>query len=97
MFATQIFDFCPNRMHSTKGFRTPIAAIQLQTTMDNVALTDIPTNVMEKIGLIRYLCDNTRYDLLYAANRASQDPTGNISDRALCYVKNTISKELTFT
>ena len=88
---------CIKKFNITKGFRTPITAIQLQTITDNVALTDIPTTVMEKIGSIRYLCDNTRYDLLYAANRASQDPTGNISDRALGYVKNTISKELTFT
>ena len=88
---------CINKFNITKGFRTPITTMQLQATNDSVAFTDIPTNIMERIGSIRYLCDNTRYDLLYAASRACQDPTGNIVDRALGYVKNTVLKELTFT
>ena len=87
---------CINKFNITKGYRTPITTTQLQSTIDNIAVTDIPTNIMEKIGSIRYLCDNTRYDLLHAASRASQDPTGNIVDRSLGYIKNTVSKGLTF-
>ncbi len=43
----------------------------------------------ELVGCIKYLCDHSRGDLLFAAERAAMNPTGVIPRQILRYIKKT--------
>ena len=68
----------------------PITDLMYQELMQNkVSMSQIPKEVAEMVGCIRYLCDHSRGDLLFAAGRAATDPTGVIPRQILRYIKKT--------
>jgi hypothetical protein len=54
------------------------------STMKN--FNEMPRNIQEKVGCLRYVVDNTRSDMLFATARASTDSTGNIVERIYQYL-----------
>jgi hypothetical protein len=62
----------------------------------SISFAQLPREVMVIIGLIRYLADHTRPDILYATARAMSDPTGAAARRILQYVYHTRDLGLTY-
>ena len=60
------------------------------------AVVNMPTSVLQRVGSLRYLCDNTRPDLLFATGRAATDPTGERAQHALEYLSATSNYTLQY-
>ena len=56
----------------------------------------MPRPVMERLGSVRFACDHTRYDLLYAASRAATDALGTLVEHILKYMYGTPTRGLYF-
>jgi hypothetical protein len=54
---------------------------------ESLSFAELPKPLMQKNGLIRYLADMTRFDILFAACKALQDPTEASVDRIFGYLR----------
>ena len=68
----------------------------IEPARESTAIVDMPTSVLRRVGSLRYLCDNTRPDLLFATGRAATDPTGQRAQHALEYLSATSNYTLQY-
>ena len=74
----------------------PNPSVMEPTHEPGTALTKMPTSILQRVGCLRYLCDNSRPDLLFATGRAATDPTGQRAQHALEYLAATSSYSLKY-
>ena len=88
-----------NKYNITKTKKTPILPYYQTPNKEPTftkSFTEMPKNVQEKVGSLRYIVDNTRPDLLFATSRASNDSTGEIAERILQFLNYSKDNSLTF-
>jgi len=73
----------------TKGKQVPVPSQLPASFTADTPTIQLPTNLMEQVGSLRYLADHTRPDIQFSTNRAVTDITGAFATHTLQYLSTT--------
>jgi len=74
-----------------KGKQVPVPSQLPASYTADTPTTQMPTDIMEKVGCLRYLADHTRPDIQFSTNRAVTDISGTFATHTLQYLSTTSS------
>ena len=80
----------------TKGKLVPVPTQLPASYTADTPTIQMPTNLMEQVGSLRYLADHTRPDIQYSTNRAVTDITGTFALQTFQYLSTTSHSGLQF-